>query len=249
MKRVLLFSILCTTSLLIYFFYVRIPIITGSLTKQTIYLSFLNSFHCKNANAEPCFMLIDDDSGIGIFKIHEICERIGIKATFAVVPATLDSTRCNALKIWRQEGYSIALHSYNHGRWKDWETTDIVSDIKKSLVFLEKNDIASKDDIKIVVTPGFYNTNNIRKAIYSQNYKMVMGANIVNPDTTTFQWGRLFITKDTDIFKIQSILERAKKESGFIILGTHSSNSNEFSAEKTEEILRMVVKLGFKTYQ
>jgi hypothetical protein len=218
------------------------PIIAGGLTKQTVYLWFLNIFHIKDSHRESTFMLIDDDSGMGIFKIHEICERVGVKATFAVVPSVLDSVRIDALHAWYNEGYGIALHGYNHGRWKEWTEEEIVADIQKSITYLDEHDIASSDDIRIVVTPGSNNTHAIRKAIGSQNMKMVMGANIVNPDTTTFQWGRLFITKDTDLEQVRKVLEQTKSERGFIIFGTHSSNVNEFSAEKTEAILRMAVK-------
>lgn len=194
------------------------------------------------------FMLIDDDSGMGIFKIHEICERVGVKATFSVVPSVLDSMRIDSLRAWHRDGYGIALHGYDHGRWKEWTADEIVDDINKSIAFLEEHDIASPHQIGIVVTPGSNNTRAIREAIASQSMKMVMGANIVNPDTTTFQWGRLFITQDTDLAEVRSILERAKSDKAFVILGTHSSNPNEFSAEKTEEIFQMVVEMGVKPY-
>lgn len=222
------------------------PIITGGLTKQTVYLWFLNCFHIKDSHREPMFMLIDDDSGMGIFKIHEICERVGVKATFAVVPAFLDSMRIDSLKVWHRDGYGIALHGYDHGRWKEWTADEILDDINRSLAFLEEHGIASPYQIGIVVTPGSYNTHAIRKAIDSQGMKMVMGAGVVNPDSTNFQWGRLFITQDTNLDEVRSILERAKSDKAFVILGTHSSNSDEFSPEKTEAILRQLVEMGFK---
>ena len=246
-KRV---ALLFTASLflLIFVMLANRPIITGGLTKQTVYLWFLNSFHIKDSHREPMFMLIDDDSGMGIFKIHEICERVGVKATFAVVPAILDSMRIDSLKAWHRKGYGIALHGYDHGRWKEWTSDEIVDDINRSLAFLEEHDIASPDQIGIVVTPGSNNTRAIRKAIDSQGMKMVMGARVVNPDTTTFQWGRLFITQDSNLEEVRSILERAKSEKGFVIFGTHSSNLDEFSSEKTEAILQMVVEMGTKPY-
>ena len=247
-KRRLFYFIVGLLAILFLFVYVRRPIITGSLTKQTVYLWFLNSFHINDSHREPTFMLIDDDSGMGIFKIHEICERVGMKATFAVVPAVLDSIRIDSLKAWHRDGYGIALHGYNHGRWKEWTTEEIVDDINKSITFLEEYNMASSDQIQIVVTPGSYNTHAIRKAVDSHRMKMVMGARIVNPDTTAFQWGRFFITQETDMNHAREIIERAKTEKGFIIFGTHSSNPDEFSAEKTEAILRMAVEMGFKPY-
>lgn len=243
-------ALLFTASLflLIFVMLANRPIITGGLTKQTVYLWFLNSFHIKDSHREPMFMLIDDDSGMGIFKIHEICERVGVKATFAVVPAILNSMRIDSLKAWHRKGYGIALHGYDHGRWKEWTSDEIVDDINRSLAFLEEHDIASPDQIGIVVTPGSNNTRAIRKAIDSQGMKMVMGARVVNPDTTTFQWGRLFITQDTNLDEVRNILECAKSDKAFVILGTHSSNPNEFSPEKTEAILRLLVEMGFKQF-
>ena len=240
---------ICLLTSLIAFVYVRRPILTGSLTKQTMFLWFLNSFHTKDCNREPMFMLIDDDSGMGIYKIHEICERVGVKATFAVVPAVLDSTRCNSLRAWHEDGYGIALHGYNHGRWKEWSANKVIEDIQKSFVYLEKYNIALRNQINLVVTPGSYNTHAIRDVIRSQNMKMVMGACVVNPDTTTFQWGRMFITQKTDLGEVRSILKRVKDDKGFIIFGTHSSNPDEFSAEKTEAVLRLAIKMDFQSYQ
>lgn len=237
--------------LLFLFVFVLImrPVIAGGLTKQTVYLWFLNSFHIKDSQRTPTFMLIDDDSGMGIFKIHEICERIGVKATFAVVPAFLDSVRCDSLRAWNLDGYGIALHGYDHGQWIAWTEKMIVDDIHRSIAFMEDFHIANANQIKLVVTPYSYNTHAIRKAIFSQNLKMIIGAQIVNPDTTTFLWGRLFITKQTNLDEVRSVLERAKADKGFIIFGTHSSNPEEFSEEKTEEILRMVVEMGYQAYQ
>lgn len=226
------------------FFYCRWPIVTGKYNGQTIYLAIINCFHVKEKQAHPRFMLIDDDSGPGIFKIREISERIGVKATFAVVPSFLDSVRCDSLRKWQQEGYGIALHGFNHGRWKDWNKKMICEDIDKSLKFL-RNRGFDIDKVNIVVSPSFYNTQAIRSAVSSKGMKLVIGANIVNPDITTFQWGRFFVKKDEDVNNVYKILLHAKKKNGFVILGTHSSIDDEFSIEKTESILKMVVDLGF----
>lgn len=226
------------------FFYCRWPIVTGKYNGQTIYLAIINCFHVKEKQAHPRFMLIDDDSGPGIYKIREICERIGVKATFAVVPVFLDSARCDSLRKWQQEGYGIALHGYNHGRWKDWSVEEINNDIDKSMEFLKARGFNTKD-INIVVSPSFYNTYAIRSAVSEKGMKLVMGANVVNPDTTTFQWGRLFIKKDTNLDNVSEILLKAKNNNGFIVFGTHSSIEDEFSVEKTETILKMSIDLAF----
>lgn len=244
-KRYRLLIIIVGLMAVVSFFYWRWPIMTGKLNGQTIYLAVLNSFHVKDRHAHPQFMLIDDDSGEGIYKIREICERVGLKATFAVVPAFLDSARCDSLRKWQQEGYGIALHGYDHGRWKDWSEEEVKADIDRSLDFLKEKgfDIAK---ISIVVSPYFYNTSAIRSAISSKGMKMVMGASIVNPDTTTFQWGRIFITRKTDLKVIRNVIMQAIEEKGVVIFGTHSSIESEFSAEKIEAILKMVVDYDYK---
>jgi peptidoglycan/xylan/chitin deacetylase (PgdA/CDA1 family) len=149
------------------------------------------------------------------------------------------------LRKWCSEGYGIALHGYEHGRWKDWTEREIVSDINHSLEFLGKNGF-DINEIKIVVTPGFYNTRAIRSAVASKKMKMVMGANVVNPDTETFQWGRFFIKRETDTVDAREILLKAKQKKGFVVFGTHSSIHDEFSSEKTEEILKMALQIGLK---
>jgi hypothetical protein len=248
MKKMLCLIVIGLLALLFLFVYVRRPIIMGSLTKQTAYLWFLNLFHFKDSHRIPLFMLIDDDSGMGIFKIHEICERLGVKATFAVVPSFLDNLRCDSLRDWHRDGYGIAVHGYDHGQWHNWTSEEINADIKKSIAFFGEHDIAQSNQIRIVVTPYSYNTHAIRKAIDSLNLKMVVGANIVNPDTTTFPWYRLFITQKTQLDEIYHLLERVKFDKGFIIFGTHSSDPNEFSAEKTNAILRMAIEMGIAPY-
>ena len=223
----------------------RLPIRTGDVTKQTVYLSLLNCFHIKDRNAEALMMLIDDDGGDGIFRIKQICDRVGCKATFAVVPAWLDPVRCDSLRRWQSEGHGIAVHGYNHGRWKDFSYEEVVDDIKTCLDSLKDKGFFI-DRIHIVVSPGFNNTRAIRNAVKDMGFKMVCGASIVNPDTTAFQWGRLFVKKSTDMEMTREMLLRAKENNDFIVLGTHSSMPEEFSPEKTEEILRMGKEMGFR---
>ena len=49
-----------------------------------------------------------------------------------------------------------------------------------------------------------------------------------------------------DMNQVREILFRAKSEKGFVVFGTHSSNPEEFSAQKTEAVLQMAVEMGFR---
>lgn len=239
MKKIVWAVFMVCIIVFVFLLYVRKPFIAGKITSQTIYLSFQNFFHAKDTGDKAQFMLIDDDSGPGIFKIHEICERVGVKATFAVVPAFLDSARCDSLRKWHDEGYGIALHGYNHGKWKDWTTEEILNDIDKCLEFLNNRGFRNVDSINLIVVPSFYNTSSIREAIQNKGMKMILGGNVVNPDNKVFIWGRLFITNNTDVEKIRLVLQETKDRKYSIVFGTHSSIPDEFSAEKTEKILLM----------
>lgn len=224
--------------------FLRKPIITGELTKQTLYLWLLNVFHHQVTDAIPTAMLVDDDSGDGIFRIRQICEDIGIKATFAIIPSRLDSIKTDSLRQWQKEGYSIALHGYNHGRWKDWTFEEIINDINQSEKLLQKYGL--KPNSRFVVPPHACNTNNIRKAIQSKGYLMITSANIINPDKTVFQYGRFSLYADSPTLEeARRILTAAYKKKGFVIFGTHSSTKGAFSEEKTKAILAMAKEMGF----
>ena len=228
--------------------YLRAPLIGGRLTKQTIYLWFLDSWRGKTAsNPKAQILLVDDDSEDGIFKIKKICDELGVKAAFAVIPSRINSVLGDSLLKWQNEGYGICLHGYNHDQWKDWTYDAVVEDIHKSNVTLKQLGFCT-ENIKYIVPPHSCNTGNIRQAVEDEGYQMICGASIINPDTEPFLLGRVFIDKYTDLKKIQSLLEKAKKRESFVILGTHSSNSNEFSEEKTKAILTMAKDIGFEYY-
>lgn len=76
---------------------------------------------------------------------------------------------------------------------------------------------------------------------------MISGANIINPDTTVFQYGRYSLDTDhLDLDEAKRIITKAYKENAFVIFGTHSSMNKTFSEEKTKEILNMAKSMGFK---
>lgn len=244
MKRICTYFILTAISLIALFVTIRRPIITGEVTKQTIYLWLLNSCHIQTKKARPTAMLIDDDNGDGIFKIWRICNELGIKATFAVIPSRLDSVKTDSLKRWQKEGYGIAIHGYNHDKWKEWPLEAITTDIQRCEHLLLKNGFIN--NFRFVVPPHACNTSNIRNAIKAKGYLMISGANIINPDTTVFQYGRFSLDTDyLDLDEAKRIIIKAYHEKAFIIFGIHSSMNSSFSEEKTKEILNMAKSIGF----
>lgn len=227
------------------FFYLRAPITTGDWTKQTVYLALINSLHCQIADATPTLLLIDDDGGNGIYAIKAICDELGMKATFAMIPMKTDQATCDTLVAWQREGFGIAIHGFNHHTWKEWSTDSVLTDLNRCERYLRQKGF-DMQKIRLVVPPHGCNTKDIREAVYTKGYQMVTGANTINPDTTVFQLGRLFITRDTDLSKVKGYLSRALRDKAYVILGTHSSHPEEFSRENTIAVLKMAQDLGFQ---
>lgn len=227
------------------FCYYRQPVVAGSWTKQTLYLWLTDTWHGQAKSAEARFLLIDDDSGDGVFTLKQLCDSLQLKATFAVIPQRMSSRVSDSLRNWQAEGYGIALHGLNHERWTEWNKERVMADIDQSISHLAQRGF-NTSSISYVVPPHACNTRAIRAAVRAKGYKMVTGANIVNPDTTLFQYGRIFITRDTNMDELQSVLKRAYDNKGYVILGTHSSMAGEFSAEKTQAALQMVKIIGFE---
>ena len=217
----------------------------GEWTKQTLYLWLLNSLHKQEGNAKPRILLIDDDSGDGVFSIKKICDELHMKATFAIIPNQMSPAIIDSIRIWQKDGFTIALHGYNHDNWRNWEYKNISEDIDKCKKWLMNNGFDLKG-IKYVVAPHACNTKDVRKAIQNKRYRMITGANIVNPDTHVFQFGRIIITQKTDLKEIETMLKRAQKSKMYVIFGTHSSIQKEFSGEKTKAVLQMAINMGFE---
>ena len=102
---------------------------------------------------------------------------------------------------------------------------------------------------RYVVTPYGRNSAAIRNALQARRYKIISGANLVNPDSTLFQLGRLFITKATDLKDTENLMKKAKAKKAFVILGTHSSNEEEFSPEKIRATLTIAKEIGFVQFK
>ena len=237
--------ILVLATMVIAFTYLRKPVIVGDCNKQTAYLWFLNLWHCQIKDAKPRILLIDDDSGNGIYAIKQLCDELQMKAVFAIIPSKMSKTITDSIKSWQEIGHEIALHGYSHDDWRNWTYEKVIDDIDKCKKWLRQHHLDEKT-IQYIVAPHGSNTNDVRNAIKDKGYQMVTGANILNPDTEVQLLGRVMITKDTDMGETKMWLKEAKEKKLFVILGTHSSMPDEFSEEKTKAVLQMAIDMGFE---
>lgn len=223
----------------------RTPIIGNDWNKQTIYVGLLDAWYGHSKDNKAYAIWIDDDSSIGVFKVKEIADAVGVPVHFAVIADMMEPQVADSLESWQRQGYGILLHGFRHERWQEWDAKQIEYDIHQSKQRLYEHGFDTTKLLKIIIPPHGCNTRNIRKVIARHGCKMITGASLVNPDRYVFQYGRLRIDTDTDLNTMQKILLDAYNKKAFVILGTHSSIPEDFSEEKTKVILRMAKEMGF----
>ena len=223
----------------------RAPIMGNEWTKQTIYVGLLDVWYGTSKDDKAHAMWIDDDSTVGVFKVKEIADAVGIPPYFAVIADRMEPEVADSLASWQHQGAGIVLHGLKHERWWDWNASQIEDDIRQSYKRLHEQGFDTVQILRLIIPPHGCNNRTIRKVIAQHGYKMMSGASLVNPDRHVFQYGRIGIGPDTDIDAMRKMLQKAYDKKAFVIFGTHSSIPEIFSMEKTKEVLQIAKEIGF----
>lgn len=222
----------------------RMPIVTGPLTRQTVLVMVADALAPHHPD-KATLLWIDDDGGPGMQQVVRLCRELGLKATFAVIPAQLTDAQADSLAAWQREGFGIALHGLRHESWSGWNKASVSDDIRRSRQWLARKGIDTLHLQPVIVPAHAANTHHVRAAIAREGCAMVTGANIVNPDCAQPLWGRLWIDRSSDLNAIRKMLEEALQRRAFVVIGTHSSSAEAFSYEKTKAVLRMAIAMGY----
>lgn len=244
-KHILVLIVLVLIIIFALTIWYRGPIWGYEWNKQTLYVGLLNTLYGPSTDNKAYAMWIDDDSTEGIFKVKRIADDVGITPNFAVIADMMDPKVADSLVSWQHQGAGIILHGLRHERWKYWDASQIGNDIRTSLRRLHEQGFDTTKILKIIMPAHGSNTSTIRDIIKQQGCHMISGARLVNPDRHVFQYGRIGITMDTNIDTMHRILRKAYKKNAFIIFATHSSIPDNFSEEKTKEVMRMAKEMGF----
>ena len=223
----------------------RAPIMGNGWSKQSIYVGLLDAWYGSSTDDKAYAMWIDDDSTIGVFKVKEIADAVGIPPYFAVIADKMEPQVADSLASWQRQGAGIVLHGLRHERWWDWDASQIEADIQQSYQRLYEQGFDTAIIMKLVIPPHGCNNRTIRRVIAQQGCKMISGASLINPDRHVFQFGRIGIGPDTDLEKMRDMLQKAYDRKAFVIFGTHSSIPEIFSVEKTREVLQIAKDMGF----
>lgn len=241
-KVVIIISLLLLVAIIIWW---RAPIMGNGWSKQTIYVGLLDTWYGSSTDNKAYAMWIDDDSTIGVFKVKEIADAVGIPPYFAVIADKMEPEVADSLASWQRQGAGIVLHGLRHERWWDWNASQIEADIQKSYQRLYGQGFDTAKITKLIIPPHGCNNRTIRKVIAQQGCKMISGASLINPDRHVFQFGRIGIGPNTDLEKMRDMLQKAYDRKAFVIFGTHSSIPEIFSVEKTREVLQIAKEIGF----
>ena len=243
MKKIaIIIAIIIIVAIIIW---LRAPIIGNEWSKQTIYVGLLDTWYGSSTDDKAYAMWIDDDSTIGVFKVKEIADAVGIPPNFAVIADKMEPEVADSLASWQRQGAGIVLHGLRHERWWNWDSTQIEADIHKSYQRLHEQGFDTAQILKIVIPPHGCNNRTIREVIAQQGCKMISGATLINPDRHIFQFGRIGIGPDTDLKEMRQMLQKAYERKAFVIFGTHSSIPEIFSEEKTKAVMKMAKEMGF----
>ena len=241
-KIIFLIIFICVIAITIWW---RAPILGSEWNKQTLYVGLLDTWYGRSGDPKAYAMWIDDDSSIGVFKPKKIADSLGIPVNFAVIADKMVPEVADSLASWQRQGAGIIIHGFRHEPWKKWDESQIENDIRNSYHRLHEQGFDTAQILKIIVPPHGCNTKSIRMAIKQHGCQMMTGANLINPDRHSFQLGRIGIDSNTDINTMRELLEKAYKRKAFVILSTHSSIPENFSIEKTQEVLRITKEMGF----
>lgn len=213
-------------------------------------------FSACNTNPKKILTWIDDDTPLtGIPSVKTICDKLGIKCTFATITKDWTEPLLETLHQYQTEGFHITSHTENHGRWyKDMADGDMFNaqEIEKDLLTsLEKMRIEGFIDCDMLVYPGSASGRTDVDTIGI--VKKWCRCGVLAGGTTWDKYGkgkykinRTFISKSTnDLSYYKNILDSITDES-WVVFGTHSGSTTDFDAEMMSELLAYALANGWK---
>lgn len=208
-------------------------------------------------NTEPKKILtwIDDDTPLdGIASVKTICDNLGVKCTFATITQNWNEALLAMLHQYQKEGFHIACHTENHGRWyKDmadggmFTAQEIETDL---LTSLEKMRLEGFIDSDMLVYPGSssgrtdVDTIKIVKK-WCRCGVLAGGSNWGKYGQGKYKINRTFIAKSSyDVSYYKNLLDSVTDES-WVVFGTHSGSVTDFDSGMVTEILSYALKNGW----
>lgn len=216
----------------------------------------------KNVNFDhPLFSLVDDDfenvTRLNIFK--NICDTIGIKVTFGVIPDLVDSSdytgevylkeeKLELIKAWELQGFQFEYHPVHYLWYKSqsagWDYVDNVvpeqAMVKVKRLFLQHGILNSN----CLVYPGASSDHDALVEMIKKwvDYAVIAKGGVTIKGESKYKIRRLFLdfseTNTKSYYKEQ--IDKAVANNDWLIFGTHSAYYNQTITDADETSMSFV---------
>lgn len=226
-------------------------------TSSNINVVMLKDLLFSACNTAPKKILtwVDDDTPIeGIASVKAICDKLGIKCTFATITQGWTDALLERLHQYQREGFHITSHTESHGRWykdmpegKIFTANEMEADL---LTSLEKMRSEGFIDCDMLVYPGSaigrtdVNTLDIVKK-WCRCGVLAGGSVWTKYGQGKYKINRTFISKASDASYYTDLLDSVSDES-WVVFGTHSGSTTDFDATMMSAILSHALASGWK---
>ena len=198
----------------------------------------------------PIFTWIDDDtaSDNAIESVKEICDSLGIKATFACVTNQIinNETRRNLLLEYQKQGFHVCSHSTSHASaWSPISVEDAEKETIESIMILNENGFLEPN---FIVTPFGANSAELMNRLKNWCEASVLTTEGVNhlAQNDQFHLKRIFIKSSNTLEYYKNYIDKAYQNGDWIIFGTHSNTPSEFDKQLVTNVLQYAIDKGMK---
>lgn len=216
---------------------------------------FFIVFITFESKSQSFYTIIDDDASSveSIDNIKNICDKEGVKISFAVIAQNLikNETIKDSLLSFQQQGFHICNHSLTHKAcvWEDVDIVAIEEEIQTSnyildsLGFVNHNYFVypygkfSEEDYFNILP---YIKDKYRLAFNSRGYDCDL------KDFNRYYINRFPVRKHENISIVKNKIDRAVEKGNWIVFLTHSANQRDYSSEYLSEIIEYCNKKGLQ---
>lgn len=223
-----------------------------------------------SATIKPVLTFIDDDTWDieYVTRQKELCDRLGIKCSFACLTSRLENNQpfVDLLLSYERQGFPIVTHGYSQGVFyrPENENRNIVQcedDLVHGLQDLHKYGFS---DYKIWCTPFGVDDDDIKKLCIKWRFDGLITSGYVNVYNNPYEYSSRFSIKrsslgsntDTtasdivdDVANLKLAIDNASECNGWLCISTHSAYPlyrNGEADDAMEEIVNYAISKGFE---
>lgn len=212
--------------------------------------------YMNTATSQAFYTIIDDDAGSveSVNALKELADRKEIKISFAPVAQNLQWNKvlADTLLSYESQGFHVCNHSYSHSSsiWSGYDLLLIRDDMLNAVGVLDSLGFANHD---YFVYPFGKFENPIRDSILelsAKNFKLAFNSRGGFNDFKKGNFNKNYINRfpfrlHNDWFAERAMIDKAIKDSSWVVILTHSHHS-DFSLDALERLIDYCQAKGLK---